>query len=1342
MIRNTMRHVRSLLSLCIRISYFFLLRNQGAPRRTRVIERFLCVLALSSLAGPVKALTADPVLFVHGLRSDAGAWADLGVTLSSAGWTFGGFPELNRDTGLVDGAFAGDFYLMNFSDADSPDCPSQDLPLSSRAYEIGRVIDAILQSNPGEERVTVVGHSLGGLAARAYLQGLALSYSGDIVLFANDVGRLITIGTPHLGAELAVVCIELGSLCEEAEIYPECPSISELPPDSTIMLEFNNLVDWPLPFTVRYESLIGIGRTVWGTDEDGDGLVTAYSQNLGQLAGAGLLDHYQESIWVIEEPFCDLGVPQRHTCETQDLGAQAEILQRIPTGSGELPAVQTEPATVAESSATLDSTIEPGGLSTSGWFVWEKNNPAPVENEDPVPHAEIGSGSSPVEFSWTIDELDCESTYFYFAAAENSIGVAHGDTLSFTTGDCGAVGTSEIEYIANGDFEQGLVAWNRLLDFYIDDASFPRSGVQYAFVSGPPPDYLPGNDLLGFLRSDSIHVPSGADDATLSFWYSISSEETGPDEFDKLHIWLIGSEDEVLHTYDYLSNLDQTGNGVYAYWSEPVPAEALGRVMQVMFIGHTDQSAPTVFRVDDVSLVATLPDGGPPSVATEFADQVTESSARLSMTVDPNEAPTSAWFAWDDDQNLSFETDHQTVGSTGGPQTFSQTLTDLDCDTRYYFEAVAENAHGQDVGSRRSFDTDSCSGGEPIADTDPANEITQEAAILTAEIYPNGFPTDAWFEWGLTPTLGSATPIGSVGSGTSWQDFQAEIDGLTCETTYYYAARAENQAGDDTGATASFSTVSCGAPAVSDELLLWVSRQGCSGTSPAVLFGWTMPPSTDPLVTLRRTDGLAVATVNTAVTGPMYVVDLGLVPGGSYEFRLEATVNDELRSSNTVSVYAYASECHLSVGGGDVPHLPVAWVEPAECVDGAPEIRVRWTDVLGAESYTVHRDGLFNVPSASFSGLSGLSLDDEIAPGQLVRYKVDAVNAAGIRESFFVGAMVPGTTCDDPGHPGTFTASSSPPYCNGGTGALDIEWTEASDAEEDYRTFTFDEHEFKTGSDNEDNFLYQASNLTPGAVARIVVQAQSNIDLDQFREAEPIAAFVEGDVCGPPSEPPRASSSESWYVEESQAYLRSSTIPKGSETTAYFEYGLDTNYGMTTPIRNVGDGFDFVTVGEVVSDLSCNTTYHFRFVATNAIGTNTSDDEVFTTDPCSNAAPTAGDDGYLGQENISLLVGPEEGVLGNDSDPDGDPLEAQLVSAPSDGVLTLQGDGSFEYMPNPDFFGVDSFTYQASDGLAVSNLATVEILVEFVVEPPPALIFEDGFESGDTSVWSETVNPN
>lgn len=80
-----------------------------------------------------------------------------------------------------------------------------------------------------------------------------------------------------------------------------------------------------------------------------------------------------------------------------------------------------------------------------------------------------------------------------------------------------------------------------------------------------------------------------------------------------------------------------------------------------------------------------------------------------------------------------------------------------------------------------------------------------------------------------------------------------------------------------------------------------------------------------------------------------------------------------------------------------------------------------------------------------------------------------------------------------------------------------------------------------------------------------------------------------------------------------------------------------------------------------------------------------------------NHAPIARDNYYPLTTN-PLVVGSANGVLANDSDPDGDPITASLAQAPAHGVVTVQADGSFTYTANAGYTGPDSFLYRVSDG--------------------------------------------
>jgi VCBS repeat-containing protein len=75
-----------------------------------------------------------------------------------------------------------------------------------------------------------------------------------------------------------------------------------------------------------------------------------------------------------------------------------------------------------------------------------------------------------------------------------------------------------------------------------------------------------------------------------------------------------------------------------------------------------------------------------------------------------------------------------------------------------------------------------------------------------------------------------------------------------------------------------------------------------------------------------------------------------------------------------------------------------------------------------------------------------------------------------------------------------------------------------------------------------------------------------------------------------------------------------------------------------------------------------------------------------------------------------LTVDAPQGVLNNDSDPDGTPLSAQNASDPPQGSVQLNADGSFTYTPDLGAVGDDSFTYEASDGTLTST-GTVTITI-------------------------------
>ena len=91
----------------------------------------------------------------------------------------------------------------------------------------------------------------------------------------------------------------------------------------------------------------------------------------------------------------------------------------------------------------------------------------------------------------------------------------------------------------------------------------------------------------------------------------------------------------------------------------------------------------------------------------------------------------------------------------------------------------------------------------------------------------------------------------------------------------------------------------------------------------------------------------------------------------------------------------------------------------------------------------------------------------------------------------------------------------------------------------------------------------------------------------------------------------------------------------------------------------------------------------------------------------SNAPPAAVDDSVSTNEdtlvNIDVLIANGGGV---DSDPTNDPLTAVSATDPDNGSVVLKGDGTFDYTPDTDFDGQDSFVYTISDGNGGTATAT------------------------------------
>ena len=345
-----------------------------------LVMRLLAALALlTALASAAEALQPPdrPVIFVHGLLGGADAtWGDLREFLCRGDcgdgddrWTFGGSPTFDESTftfydesapGAGAPIGAGDFYTVNMSDFDHF-FPSQHLSFRRQAWELAHFIREVRQAT-GHDEVHLVGHSMGGLASRAYIEGLAEFYPYVAPLgYLDDVASLTTLDTPHYGSPLAAICADpfTSIACSLPFMHlqglPPSAAIVSLQPGSAALDQLNLLAGTLDPDTI-YTSIVNSGLTVpLSGGASGDGVVADASQDLSLIAGTGSLIHSTVPISVMPRFGCGTVVPfvykESHTCAPKDVVAWREILRAIVGDSSGLRVeVHVAPDPVAPSS--------------------------------------------------------------------------------------------------------------------------------------------------------------------------------------------------------------------------------------------------------------------------------------------------------------------------------------------------------------------------------------------------------------------------------------------------------------------------------------------------------------------------------------------------------------------------------------------------------------------------------------------------------------------------------------------------------------------------------------------------------------------------------------------------------------------------------------------------------------------------------------------------------------------------------------------------------------------------------------------------------------------------------
>jgi hypothetical protein len=123
------------------------------------------------------------------------------------------------------------------------------------------------------------------------------------------------------------------------------------------------------------------------------------------------------------------------------------------------------------------------------------------------------------------------------------------------------------------------------------------------------------------------------------------------------------------------------------------------------------------------------------------------------------------------------------------------------------------------------------------------------------------------------------------------------------------------------------------------------------------------------------------------------------------------------------------------------------------------------------------------------------------------------------------------------------------------------------------------------------------------------------------------------------------------------------------------------------------------------------------------------------------ALPTTANDKPVASPDVvqTLVNIPVTGtVTNNDSDPEKQPLEATLLTNPSNGTLVFNPDGTFTYTPNLGYVGTDNFKYKVCDNGTPNLCDTASVLINILPKNTPMGANDAPFANDDA--FSTTRN--
>jgi DNA-binding beta-propeller fold protein YncE len=208
----------------------------------------------------------------------------------------------------------------------------------------------------------------------------------------------------------------------------------------------------------------------------------------------------------------------------------------------------------------------------------------------------------------------------------------------------------------------------------------------------------------------------------------------------------------------------------------------------------------------------------PPAVSTGTASHVSETSATLEGTVDPEGAAVSSCefeygrsTAYGDSAPCVPST--ASIGSGTEPVPVHAEVSGLEPRAIYHFRLVAGNASTASQGADQTF-------GPPIVEGESFSEVYVTSAWLSAQVNTEGRAGDYWFEYGTSTTYGTSSPHESIPAGGGSVEAAAHLSGLETGATYHARVVVADPDGTTQGADFTLITYSPSAYSLPDGRVL------------------------------------------------------------------------------------------------------------------------------------------------------------------------------------------------------------------------------------------------------------------------------------------------------------------------------------------------------------------------------------------------------------------------------------------------------------------------------------------------------------------------------------------